>query len=663
MTAPASVVYIVPDKMGGMMNIIANLLAYRQPDGLSYHVVLTHNHLNTDVRFAQPLACDTQTTVEYTLPIENLHAVMRRLAGAIPAGPGIVVAGDLLDLAMLSVHDVGRAVILILHGDHDYYYDLAVKHDRVVHAYVAYSRRMYEQLLEHLPHRAASIHYIPYGIPLPERVRRPAAGPLRLIFAGRLEHGQKGVLELPAIAAGLRDRSIDATWTIIGDGPDGAKLRAAWPESESVRYLGSLTNADTIDRLADHDVFVLPTRVEGLPVALLEAMGCGVVPVVSNIESGVPDVVTAGGHWPLAGGRRRRRICRRDCPPRQRSRPARAAERGRPAYGRRAVRRARPRRRLPGAVREIRRSVQAARGRCGAAVRQPPRPPVDSQSLRPPGAIDDSSEIPMNAPAVSVLLTTYNRESYVAAAIESVLCQTFGDFELLIVDDCSTDRTVEIARAYERLDSRVRVVVNERNLGQFRNRNHAAELARAPLLKYHDSDDLMYPHCLSVMVPMLLSEPRAGFGLSSGSRWSGGPCPMLLTPRMAYQREFFGEGLFFCGPAGAIFRTEGVSRSSVVLPTKASRPITCSGCARARPRACCCCRPICSGTGCIRCRNFRARKARREYARVPGLIWRALQAPDCPLTPEEREQAKRNRAYHVARRTLEDVRRGRWQFA
>jgi glycosyltransferase involved in cell wall biosynthesis len=293
MTQP-SVVYIVPDKMGGMMNIIANLLAYRQPDGLTHHVVLTHNHLNNDVRFAQRLVCDSQTTVEYTLPIENLHAVMRRLASVIPTGPGVVVAGDLLDLAMLSVHDVGRAVVLILHGDHEYYYDLAVKHDRVVHAYVAYSRRMYEQLLANLPHRRDSIHYIPYGIPLPSRVRQPMAGPLRLIFAGRLEHGQKGVLELPSIAAALSTRSIDATWTIIGDGPDGVKLRAAWPESASVRYLGSLTNAETIDRLADHDVFVLPTRAEGLPVALLEAMACGVVPVVSNIESGVPEVVTAG---------------------------------------------------------------------------------------------------------------------------------------------------------------------------------------------------------------------------------------------------------------------------------------------------------------------------------------------------------------------------------
>ena len=288
-----AVVYVLPDKMGGMMNIVAHLLEYRQPDGFAYHAVLTHNHLNTDIRFAQPLVCDSQTTIEFTLPIENLHAVMRRLARAIPKGPGVVVASDSLDLATLSVHDVGKAVILILHGDHDYYYDLAVKHDRVVHAYVAYSRRMYEQLLAHLPHRADSIYYMPYGIPLPPRVRTATPGPLRLIFAGRLEHGQKGVLELPAIDAHLRDRGVDVTWTIIGDGPDGAKLRASWPESPTVRYRGTLKNVETIAALADHDVFVLPTRTEGLPVALLEAMGAGVVPVVSNIDSGVPDVMTA----------------------------------------------------------------------------------------------------------------------------------------------------------------------------------------------------------------------------------------------------------------------------------------------------------------------------------------------------------------------------------
>ncbi len=206
------------------------------------------------------------------------------------------------------------------------------------------------------------------------------------------------------------------------------------------------------------------------------------------------------------------------------------------------------------------------------------------------------------------------------------------------------------------------MVVNERNLGQFRNRNHAAGLARGSLLKYHDSDDLMYPHCLAVMVSMLQAEPRAGFGLSSGSRWSGGPCPMLLTPRMAYQREFFGEGLFFCGPAGALFRSEvfralggfadeGVASDHLFWM-----------------RACKTVNVLLMPADLFWYRlhpaqEFQSAKGAAGYARVPGLVWRELQASDCPLTPEEREQAKRNRAYHVARRTMEDLRRGRFAFA
>lgn len=268
----------------------------------------------------------------------------------------------------------------------------------------------------------------------------------------------------------------------------------------------------------------------------------------------------------------------------------------------------------------------------------------------------------MTAPQVSVLLTACNRERYIAASIESVLGQTFRDFELLITDNCSTDGTVEIARSYERLDTRVRVVVNERNLGQFGNRNRAAEVARGSLLKYHDSDDLMYPHCLAVMVPMLLSEPRAGFGLSSGSAWAGGPCPMLLTPRMAYQREFFGDGLFMCGPAGALFRAEVFRQLGGFLDQGAPSDHL------FWMRACTKANVLLMPADLFWYRihpsqEFHSPKAQREYAAVAGAAWRALDAPECPLSPEERELAKRNRAYHVAKRTIEDVRRGRFGFA
>lgn len=268
----------------------------------------------------------------------------------------------------------------------------------------------------------------------------------------------------------------------------------------------------------------------------------------------------------------------------------------------------------------------------------------------------------MSVPAVSVLMTSFNREPYIAAAIKSVQAQTRRDFELVIVDDGSTDGTLEIARRFEREDDRIRVVVNERNLGDYPNRNRAAALARAPLMKYHDSDDLLYPHCLEVMVGMLGAEPRAGFGLSTGWAWSGGPCPMLLTPRMAYQREYFGPGLFSAGPSSAIFRTE-VFRD---LGGFADRGVASDYLFWLRA-----CTQISIALlpadlfwyRIHRHQEFQSPRAAREYALMAGEAWRALAAPDCPLTPEERDRARRNRAYHLAKRTLEDVRRRRVAIA
>ena len=69
----------------------------------------------------------------------------------------------------------------------------------------------------------------------------------------------------------------------------------------------------------------------------------------------------------------------------------------------------------------------------------------------------------MNTPLVSVLLTSYNREAFIAESIESVLAQTLTDFELIVSDDQSRDGTVAIASDYARRDARIRVSVNERN--------------------------------------------------------------------------------------------------------------------------------------------------------------------------------------------------------
>ncbi len=264
-------------------------------------------------------------------------------------------------------------------------------------------------------------------------------------------------------------------------------------------------------------------------------------------------------------------------------------------------------------------------------------------------------------PLVSVLMTSFNRERYVGAAIESVLAQSLADFELIVVDDCSTDGTVRVVEQYLS-DPRVQLVRNERNLGDYPNRNQAATLARGEFLRYHDSDDLMYPHCLTVLVDALRAEPSATLALSGHRAWPGGPSPMLLTPRLAYQREFFGLGLFNFGPGAALFRREALLALGG-FPEQGSHSDTLfwlSICARVN---------ILLVYGDLywyrlhQDQEMQGPKAAYEGAAVAWKWLEALDHSDCPLTGEEREAAKRNVVGRILRAMVRDLRRRRWHLA
>lgn len=157
---------------------------------------------------------------------------------------------------------------------------------------------------------------------------------------------------------------------------------------------------------------------------------------------------------------------------------------------------------------------------------------------------------------VSVLMTTYNREKYLAEAVSSVLASTFRDFELIIVDDQSKDRSLAIARELAEKDPRIRVVLNEKNLGDYPNRNKAASLARGKYLKYVDADDLIYPTGLQVLVDGMERFPEAGYGLGSLPQDKFRIFPFILSPAEAYQRHYFREQLFHKAPLSAIIRKD-----------------------------------------------------------------------------------------------------------
>src|SRR5262245_27160007 len=104
-------------------------------------------------------------------------------------------------------------------------------------------------------------------------------------------------------------------------------------------------------------------------------------------------------------------------------------------------------------------------------------------------------------PKVSVVMPVYNREKYVGKAIESVLTQTFTNFELLVIDDGSTDRSRAIVQSY--VDARIRLFCNDANEGIPKTRNKAIALARGEYIAFVDSDDWVYPERLAKQVAFL----------------------------------------------------------------------------------------------------------------------------------------------------------------
>lgn len=107
----------------------------------------------------------------------------------------------------------------------------------------------------------------------------------------------------------------------------------------------------------------------------------------------------------------------------------------------------------------------------------------------------------MSSPTVSICIPSYNIEKFIGITIESALSQTYKDFELVIIDDNSKDKTLDIINRYS--DYRIRVIINEKNLGPQENWNKALSEAKGKYIKILCHDDLLYPTCLQSQIEVL----------------------------------------------------------------------------------------------------------------------------------------------------------------
>jgi len=187
-------------------------------------------------------------------------------------------------------------------------------------------------------------------------------------------------------------------------------------------------------------------------------------------------------------------------------------------------------------------------------------------------------------PLVSVVTPVYNGEAFLAECIESVLKQTYENYEYIIVNNCSTDQTLRIALEYAKQDSRIRVHNNEKFVTVIEDHNIAFSLisSEAKYCKVVSADDFLFPECITRMVELAEANPSVGIVGSyqlSGDRvrWQGFRYPQAILSGVDMCRKIFlggeetsgfGSSFGFGSPTSLLYRADLVRRNSEFYPNE-----------------------------------------------------------------------------------------------
>lgn len=186
-------------------------------------------------------------------------------------------------------------------------------------------------------------------------------------------------------------------------------------------------------------------------------------------------------------------------------------------------------------------------------------------------------------PRVSILTPAYNGAEHLAECIESVLRQTYSNWDYTIVNNCSTDETLAIARKYAAKDPRIRVVSNDRFLRIIENHNHTIRQIspQSKYCKFVFADDWLYPSCVEEMVHAAEENPTVGlvgaFTMDGKAVlttsptirttvWQPGPHPnCVLSGRELCRSELFGDGGYVLGTMTSLLVRSDLIRKRAVF--------------------------------------------------------------------------------------------------
>ena len=283
--------------LNGVNIFSANLVRELQRRGIESHILLTQPHLNDP----KPMKVPTDIPIRH-LPVKAEDVYKVRWSAMIKYledhAPCIYIPNHDIEHSSVCPQLSNRVgVVGVVHSDDPQHYEHVNRLGYYWNSIVTVSKTVAKKTLVNNPALTPRLTTIPIGVHIPDQPPTPKSevnSPLKLLYAGVFKQAQKRILDLPKIVQHLANKGIDIKMTIAGGGPDKeALVKAAAPlvERGLIEFIGIVPHDEMPQLLRDHDVFMMTSAYEGMPNALLEAMGQGCIPIVTNIDSGIPEVV------------------------------------------------------------------------------------------------------------------------------------------------------------------------------------------------------------------------------------------------------------------------------------------------------------------------------------------------------------------------------------
>ncbi|TDQ19373.1 glycosyltransferase involved in cell wall biosynthesis [Algoriphagus boseongensis] len=288
-----NVAHVIVNNLGGITSLVQNLVLYKGKKALPQELVVLDIKNNPNQKALLDTEVEKITRYFPLNPLDNWYYTYGKLAKMLSEGEGILVSNDQYDLIMLQAFNIPRKVVQLVHDP--YNVELSLKFHDVIDHFITHSCYIYDILKAQLPHRATDLTYVPYGIPLHPPVMRELRleKSLKTVFLGRHDKA-KGVYDLYEIDRILKEWNVQVDWLILGKGPETGGLHQQWNGQPHVVFETPATYTDLMTALGSADVMVFPTKFEGFPVALLECMSRGCVPVVTDLPGGIRELVEDG---------------------------------------------------------------------------------------------------------------------------------------------------------------------------------------------------------------------------------------------------------------------------------------------------------------------------------------------------------------------------------